>query len=347
MSAISISSIQEAVMRVLVSLMAAVVFLGLLLSVLWRDREKIEDIPIPPITAATGQERVAATWLGVSTLLIDDGETQLLIDGFISRPNLVDILLNRPVDNDAATINHVLNHYRIDRLAAIIPVHSHFDHAMDIGAIANRSSASILGSESTARISRGARVPEDQVVVVNGSAEYQFGEFMVRLVESRHAPVGWRGSIPIPGTIDKPLSLPAPITAFRAGDSYSVLITHPEGTTLVQGSAGIREGALADFHADTVFLGVGLIEGLGQQYVSNYWQHTITATGAKLVIPVHFDDYSRPFGTVELMPRSIDNFRITAEWLIENRNKWDQDTRLYLPEFGVPFALYPGADPEA
>lgn len=334
-------------MRVLVSLMAAVVFLALLLSVLWRDRERIDDLPIAPLAAATDLDRVTATWFGVSTVLIDDGETQILIDGFISRPTLVDIVLSRPVENDAAMINYVLNHYEMDRLAAIIPVHSHFDHAMDVGAIANRSSASILGSPSTAAISRGANVPEDQVVVVNGEAEYRFGEFTVRLLETPHAPVGWRGEVPLPGSIVEPLALPAPITAFRAGKSFSVLISHPDGTTLVHGSAGMREGAFAAVHADTVLLGVGLVESLGQDYVSNYWQHTITATGAKLVVPVHFDDYSRPFGTIDLMPRSIDNFRITAEWLIENRDQWDRDTELYLPEFAVPFALYPGDDPEA
>lgn len=334
-------------MRIVVSIMAAVVFMGLLLSVLWRDREQLENLPIPPIPAATAQDRVTATWFGVSTLLIDDGETQLLIDGFISRPSLFDILLNKPVDNDAATINYVLNQYRMDRLVAIIPVHSHFDHAMDIGAIANRSSASILGSASTANISRGAAVPDDQLVVVGGDAEYQFGDFLVRLIESQHAPVGWRGSIPIPGSIDEPLKLPAPITEFRAGKSYSILIEHPQGTALVQGSAGIRQQALAEYHTDTVILGVGLVEGLGKEYVSDYWHHTVTSTGAKLVVPVHFDDYSRPFGTIDLMPRSIDNFRITAEWLIEYRNRWDQDTQLYLPIFGAPFALYPEDDPEA
>lgn len=347
MALASLSGIQQTLVRILLALAAVVVLLALLLSVLWRDREKLADIPIPPAPAASDDTRVTAMWFGVSTLLIDDGETQLLIDGFISRPSLVDILLNRPVENDAARINFILNQFRIRRLAAIIPVHSHFDHAMDIGAIANRNSASILGSESTAQISRGAGVPDDQIVVVEGGAEYNFGEFTVRFIESLHAPVGWRGGVPLPGEIDKPVRLPAPITAFRAGKSYSIYISHPEGATLIQGSAGIRESALDNLVVDTVILGVGLIEGLGPDYVSNYWQHTVTSTGASVVIPVHFDDYTRPFGTVELLPRSIDNFRITAEWLIDNRDKWDNDTRLYLPEFGVPFTLYPEDDPEA
>ncbi len=340
--------IRQAFARVLVGIAATVVMLSLLLTMLWRDREKLDDIPFPPPPAPSGHEQfVTATWFGVSMLLIDDGETQILIDGFISRPRLIDIVTRQPVDSDAASINFVLNEHRMRRLAAIIPVHTHFDHAMDIGAIANRSSASILGSTSSVQVGRGAGVPDDQLVIVEDNAEYTFGNFTVRFVESLHAPIGWNGTIPLAGTIEEPLSLPAPINAFREGGSYSILISHPQGSALVQGSAGIRDDVLADLRVDTVFLGVGLAESLGRDYIERYWQQTVTATGAKTVIPVHFDDYTRPFGHVELMPRVLDNFVKTARWLDELRAIWDSDTALFLPQFGEPFVLYPEPEPGA
>lgn len=347
MNGVGITVIRQSITRVLVGFAATVVMLSLLLTMLWRDREKLDDIPFPPPPAPNGDERVVtATWFGVSMLLIDDGETQILIDGFISRPRLIDIVARQPVDNDAATINFILNEHRMRRLAAIIPVHTHFDHAMDIGAIANRSSASILGSASSVQVGRGAGVPDDQLVIVDNSAEYTFGNFTVRFVRSLHAPIGWNGTVPLPGSIDEPLTLPAPVTAFREGGSYSILVSHPDGATLIQGSAGIRENVLADLQVDTVFLGVGLVEGLGRDYVEQYWQQTVTATGAKTVIPIHFDDYTRPFGQIELMPRVLDNFVKTARWLDELRDSWDSDTALFLPQFGVPFVLYPESDPE-
>ncbi len=348
MNGVGFTVIRQAIARVLVGIVATVVLLSLLLTMLWRDREKLDDIPFPPPPSPSGDELVvSATWFGVSMLLIDDGETQILIDGFISRPRLIDIVARQPVDNDAATINFILNEHRMRRLAAIIPVHTHFDHAMDIGAIANRSSASILGSASSVQVGRGAGVPDDQLVVVENNAEYTFGNFTVRFVESAHAPIGWNGTVPLSGTIDEPLSLPAPITEFREGGSYSVLVSHPDGSALIQGSAGMRADVLADLQVDTVFLGVGLVEGLGRDYIERYWQQTVTATGAKTVIPIHFDDYTRPFGHIELMPRALDNFVKTARWLDEFRDKWDSDTALFLPQFGVPFVLYPELDPDA
>lgn len=280
-------------------------------------------------------------------MLFDDGETQILIDGFISRPTLFQILTGQPVDNDVAKINFFLNEYRIRRLAAIIPVHSHFDHAMDIGAIGNRSSASVLGSESTAQIARGASVPEDQIVVVEDGADYSFGQFTITFIESVHAPVGLRGSVPMPGTIDAPLSTPAPVKAWREGGSYSIVVSHPGGTTLVQGSGGILRSSLEDIRVDVVMLGVGMIEGLGRDYVDRYWQATVTSTGATTVIPIHFDDFTKPFGTIELMPSFLDDFADTVMLLKEFRTNWDMETRLYLPVFGEPIALYPVSEPEA
>ncbi len=329
----------------LASIAIVVAVVGVLL---WRDRESLDAINWPPYpSVAPTLDAVTVTWLGVTTLLFDDGETQILIDGFFSRPTLIDLVFDRPVESDAATINFALDEYRMRRLAALIPVHSHYDHAMDVGAIANRTSASILGSESTAAIARGAGVPEDQIIIAESGLQYTFGNFQVTLVDSSHAPVGWGGSVPFAGTIDEPLVTPAPVSAWRVGKNYSIVIAHPHGTALVQGSAGFLEGALTEFSVDVVMLSVGLLEGLGRDYAERYWQELVTATGAAHVFPVHFDDISMPFGEIVLQPRALDNFIDVAGWLEEFRDTWDTDTRLHLPEFGKPVVLYPRSSPEA
>ena len=84
------------------------------------DRPALDaiDWEAPVITTISATDAVTVTWLGVTTLLFDDGDTQLLIDGFFSRPSLTDILLDRPVDNDAAIINYALDEFRMRRLAA-------------------------------------------------------------------------------------------------------------------------------------------------------------------------------------------------------------------------------------
>jgi L-ascorbate metabolism protein UlaG (beta-lactamase superfamily) len=318
---------------------ALLVVAVLVLVYLWRDRPSLDNIawqaaPEP----ADGS--LSITWLGVTTVLIDDGETQILIDGFFSRPSLADGILGRPVTNDAATINYALHEFRMRRLAAIIPTHSHFDHAMDVGAIAKRTSASVVGSESTANIARGAGVPEDQVIVAAGGEVFEFGQFRARLIESRHGPIGWRGSVPLDGTIDEPLALPAPVDAMRVGKAWTVILEHPRGTTLVQGSSGFVEGALAGVHADIALLCTYGLSSLGKEYAEQYWQEMVTATGASAVVPMHFDDFTRPFGEVVPFPRALDDIEVTSEWFEEFRDTWDVDVRLLQPELGRPIAIY-------
>jgi L-ascorbate metabolism protein UlaG (beta-lactamase superfamily) len=306
---------------------------------LWNSRPSLDNI-----AWGAGPEArdgtLSVTWLGVTTVLIDDGETQILLDGFFSRPGLVDGILRRPVSNDAAIINFAMHEFGMRRLAAIIPLHSHFDHAMDVGAIAKRSNASVLGSASTANIARGAGLAEDQIIVAGDGETYEFGQFRVRMLESRHGPIGWRGSVPLPGTIDEPLSLPAALQAMRVGVAWSVVVEHPLGTTLVSGSSGFVEGALADVKADLALLCTFGLSALGEEYAEKYWQEMVTTTGATAVMPMHFDDFTRPFGEVLPFPKVLDDIETTARWFETFRDTWDIDVRLYKPVFGRRLAVY-------
>ncbi len=318
------------------------VLLAIVLTFLINDRPDIDTVEFLPVDdmAEPMPGVVTMTWLGVGTLLFDDGDTQILIDGFVSRPSLGDIVFRRPVSNDIPLINQVMLDYEMERIAAIIPVHSHFDHAMDIGAIANRSSASIMGTESTANIARGSGVPEDQVLVAEAGMEYTFGEFRVTLLRSLHAPTGWRGATPLAGTINEPLELPAPVQEWREGGSFSIVIAHPQGTALVHGSAGFSARELEQLQADVVVMSVAQLKSLGRNYAERYWQTLVTSTGAHRVLPIHFDDLTAPFGEIRLPPRIVDNFPEAARWLAEFRQTWDQDVNIIMPAFGEPIAIY-------
>lgn len=335
---------QRRAKQLAVTLLAIVVIGAAGLTLLWRDRASLENIDWA-MAPERGESALTATWLGVTTVLFDDGETQILIDGFFSRPTLAEGLLRQPVDNDAVNINRALHEYGMRNLAAIIPVHSHFDHAMDVGEIALRSKASVLGSESTANIARGAGVLEDQIVVVTPGEAYSFGEFSVRLLESRHGPIGWRGSVPLPGTIDEPLMFPTAIHSMRLGAAYTIVVEHPKGTTVVQGSSGFIEGALQDVSADLLLICSYGLTSLGRDYAEKYWQEMVTTTGAAAVVPMHFDDFTRPFGEVVPFPRFLDDIEKTARWFEEFRDTWDTDTTLYMPVFGAPMEVFPQTSP--
>jgi L-ascorbate metabolism protein UlaG (beta-lactamase superfamily) len=309
----------------LLGLSVSTLLLGAVLVVwwLWNDRPDLSAAGLP--VAAAEEDRPAAssaggvhmTWLGVTTLLFDDGETRILTDGFFSRPGPLDVVLDRPVAPDPMGIERALTQAGISQLAAVVTVHSHYDHAMDTAEVARRTGALVLGSVSTANLARSAGMPEERIVEMSDGARRRLGRFTVSFVRSRHAPIASGGAPPFPGTIDASFTLPAPVSAWREGGSYSIVIAHPLGIALVQGSAGYVESALAGVRADVVVLGIGGLAGLGPDYAAAYWREVVERTGARRVFPVHFDDFTGPYGSVRAFPRALDDVSLSLGWLSE------------------------------
>lgn len=308
---------------------------------LWGNRADVSDL-VWPVAQPTDHEAgtVTVSWLGITTLLFDDGETQILIDGTFTRLSLLDIAFLRRVSSDVATVNYALAEFRVNRLAAIIPVHSHFDHAMDVGLVANRTSAVVLGSESTANIVRGANVPVDQYQILADGESRQFGDFTVTLVHSRHAPVGFGDGPWFPGRIEEPLTQPARIRDWKEGVDYSIFISHPRGTTLVQGSGGFIENSFEGRSVDVVMLGIAGLTRLGRDYVNRYWAETVTPLGAERIFPIHHDDFTRPFGEFVLFPDLFDNVVKTGDWISELAQQEETPPSIELLPFGQPIVLY-------
>ena len=228
----------------------------------------------------------------------------------------------------------------MNRLAAIVPVHSHFDHAMDVGHVANRTSAIVLGSESTANIVRGAEVPVNQYQILGDGEIRQFGDFTIKLIASDHAPVGFNDREVFPGIIEIPLRQPVRISEYKTGVAWAVLLSHPRGTTLIQGSGGFVTGKLREETADVVMLGLARLARLGKDYLNTYWDETVTATGASRIIAMHHDDYTAPFGVVRLFPDIADKVVKTAAWIDERIANTDDRILMELPPFGQPMLLY-------
>ena len=234
------------------------------------------------------------TFLGVSTLLIDDGTTALITDGFFTRPGLLAVAFGqlRP-DEDlvAACLDRALAACpRIPRVEAVIPVHSHFDHALDAAVVARRTGADLIGGLSTANIGRGGGLPEERILTVAPGAEVVRGDWQVRLIASAHCPPDR-----YPGTIDAPVIPPAKAAAYRCGEAWSILVRHTDGRSLlVQGSAGFVTGALDGEQADVAYLGIGQLGVQPESYIEDYWDQTVRAVGARRVVLTHWDDFFRP-----------------------------------------------------
>ena len=92
------------------------------------------------VPAAEPDSPLSATWMGVATLLVDDGSSALMTDGYFSRPNLARVAAGK-VSPSPARVDGCLARAEVSRLEAVIPVHTHIDHVMDSALVADRTGA--------------------------------------------------------------------------------------------------------------------------------------------------------------------------------------------------------------
>ena len=144
----------------------------------------------------------------------------------------------------------------------------------------------------------------------------------------------------VAGRVEKPLVPPAPAVAYRSGRTYSLLIEHPCGNLLVQGSAGYLPGALEGRYADIAIISIGALGLDSERTRRAYYEETVTAVGAQVVVPVHWDDFTLPLAPLpKPQPRLFDDVEAALDFLVKQTEK-DPRVALNLMPAGPPVALF-------
>jgi L-ascorbate metabolism protein UlaG (beta-lactamase superfamily) len=292
----------------LVALGVLIICGGVFLTTLLLVRDDLVPFERYFLTAEETQgNAITVRYMGNTNLLISDGTTSLLTDGWFSRPSTRELLFGE-IGPDMDAISAAMARGEVGALAAVIPVHSHYDHAMDSPEVARRTGALLVGSESTANIGRGWGLPEDQIRVVGSEEPMRFGDFTVTLIESRHFqfpdPEMAAAALENP-LITEPLIPPVSALDYKMGGAYSIHIAHPLGTMLLQGSAGYVTGALDEYRADIVVLGVGGVAAQTARYQQDYWEQIVRVLRPEKVFPVHWDSLTDPLADKPVMPNLL------------------------------------------
>jgi L-ascorbate metabolism protein UlaG (beta-lactamase superfamily) len=272
----------------LAATLLALIAAGIVLTV---DRCRFDTLlvrlfPTPPLFV---------TFLGVSTLLIDDGTDAILIDGYFTRPQTSSG--SSTVTPDDGKIEAALQTAQVTtttttrtlRLAAVVVNHSHFDHAMDAPEVANKTGALLVGSTTTANIGRGrpVPVPEDRLGIFNATGESRFclARFRVTAIPTGHLQIPL---VPTPtGEITTP-SNPTTVNGYVEGGTWAIFVQRRGRTMMVQGSAGFSANALQGRRADVVYLAVaGLSSVLPDS--QTYWNETVGMVMPRRIFPIHWD----------------------------------------------------------
>lgn len=257
-----------------------------------------------PAASSSPDSAVTVSFLGVTTLLFDDGESAILTDGFFSRPSMTRTLLT-PLRTDPARVDYALKRAGIDTLDAVVCAHCHYDHALDSAHVAQRTGAVLVGDESTALIGRGAELHPSRIATAQPGDELELGHYTLTFVESEHsAPNRMRG------TVGRALAQPVRVKAYKCGAAWSILVAHNRSgqTALVHSSAGFRSNMLAGRTADVAYLAVGQLGHQSRNFIEKYWSETVAAVGAHTVVLTHWYDFFRPLtAPLRALPYTFDD----------------------------------------
>jgi L-ascorbate metabolism protein UlaG (beta-lactamase superfamily) len=302
---------------------------------------------------------VQVTYFGNTTLLIRDGTTTLLVDGFFSRPGFLQTFFGNI--GPRGDVDAKLRSIGVNHIDAILVGHAHHDHALDATELADRYETQVIGSASFAQIYGGShragrnstlvRVPADGTPF---ETPHENGAFKVRFVRSEHIRSFSFIQRMIEGHIEQPLHLPARFSRFKCGHVYALHIYHPQGSILVTTTAGAAPGALqpSQHNANVAFLSTGFLSKETPAGRQTYWQETIEATqendSANVVVPVHWDNFTRKLSDgLQPPPSFVDRAKPVMDFIKSKAERrrvrvldvgesiWISDGQVYCPPPGT------------
>lgn len=272
---------------------------------------------LPSIECSAQSEELEVTYLGNTTLILEDGSTTLVLDGFVTRPGKLELLWRR---NSNSRVEQVFNELQITDVDLVTSLHTHFDHAMDIPDIVKLSGVSpeLVGSKFLRRL--GCLIRDDESCLdVKALIQAQAGCFNVVLESSNH-------SIPHGVTRKVAQWLAAPLSNNSPDDlsdstlfpsealpvsglfwsrrwvesqSYNVAISHRGVLIYVYGGTPDSFDRSLLSNADVVFVAVPSYpqSALEPRLNDSFWQslrQTISGDSAKkvIIVPVHWDDFT-------------------------------------------------------
>ncbi len=252
-----------------------------------------------------GRPPVRITWLGTAGFAVEHDGRVLLIDPYVTRASLARCV-GAPLRSDPSAVRRFA-----PKADAIVAGHTHFDHVLDVPAIASATGATVYGSRSCAHLCRASGVPEGQVVDVESRSRrepfrVEVGPFDLRFVPSVHSPL-LLGRIPLPGDISDCDEVPLRVSKYRCGAVFAVDVRVAGRRIYHLGSADLLD-ALPERDADLLLMCVA-----GWRTTERFCARALGAIRPGAVLFSHWDDFFSPMDAgarllpAMRMPRLVDS----------------------------------------
>jgi L-ascorbate metabolism protein UlaG (beta-lactamase superfamily) len=241
-------------------------------------------------------------WLGVAGISLAYEGTRLLIDPYVTRLSLADLVRRRVVRPDDALIDR-----HVPRADAILLGHTHFDHALDAPRVARRDKCAVYGGDSAARL-MALHGLGDQSVVVTPHHVYEIGPFEVTFVPSAHSRLVLGLSVPNGGELTCEHVEGLTPQAYCCGQVWGIHISVAGRTFYHQGSADLLDDEVRHHDVDYFLCGIA-----GRQVTEDYLPRILGKLRPRHVVVMHQDDFFRPLDGPAGFAFGVDLARVPDE----------------------------------
>jgi L-ascorbate metabolism protein UlaG (beta-lactamase superfamily) len=259
------------------------------------------------------------TWLGTAGFRFAYEGAVIWIDPYVTRLSLAALLRRRVVPPSSEAIGRW-----IDRADAVLVGHTHFDHALDVPAIARQTGCKVYGSQSLANLMQLYQLRE-QAVVVLPHRDYEVGPFKFHFVPSQHSKLQLGLRIPYSGELTCDHVDELTPQAYRCGQVWGIHVEVAGMRFYHQGSADLIEDEIRDRDVDVFLCGIS-----GRRFTESYVERIVTRLRPQVVVPTHYDDFFRP-----LDDRVQFSFNVNLTGFADEVHAVSRELPLHVLELGV------------
>ncbi|MEZ5382609.1 MAG: MBL fold metallo-hydrolase [Microthrixaceae bacterium] len=251
----------------------------------WTDAQAAAELP----------DGLSIRWLGTAGYELTYRGYVLLIDPYLTRMPVADLLRRRTVPPNAEAVAAA-----VSGADAVLVGHTHFDHALDVPEIVRRFGCPAYGSPSVQSL-LGLYGLATHAVDVQPYLPYELGPFTVTFVPSQHSKLGLGMFVPQSGPITcDALDALCP-QAYRCDQVWGIHLDLDGFTLYHQGSAELVDDAVCHHDVDVFLCGVA-----GRQFSERFVERVLRRLEPRLVVPGHYDDFFRPLDATAGFTANVD-----------------------------------------
>ena len=259
-------------------------------------------------------------WIGTAGFRLAYQGVVIWIDPYVTRVTMGQLIRRRVVPASRELIGKW-----VDRADAVLVGHTHFDHALDVPAIARRTGCTVYGSQSLHNL-MGLYGLAPQATVVEPHRDYEVGPFKFHFVPSVHSKLQLGLGVPYSGELTCEHLDELTPQAFKCGQVWGICIEVAGMRFYHQGSADLIESEIRDRDVDVFLCGIS-----GRRFTRNYVERIVRALQPQAIVPTHYDDFFRPLDVETKF-----SFNVNLTGFADEVHAASREVPLHVLEVGVP-----------